>query len=243
MPDIGRWSQSDPLLNDLKFAHDINNVDTDDKEAVYMAIINDSEVGGGIYNTDNLNPYGYGYNNPVSFDDPDGKCPACWGAIIGAGVEYGSQVITNLANGQDFKSSLTNIDGGKIVIAAGVGALTGGLSGIKAIGATAKVYKAIAASATVGMGEIVQQGYENGTNKPINAKKLAIELVADKLPIPKIKSAKLDGAIKVAEKVANRGEQVGASRASRKAIIKVANEAVNSTAKQVIKETIKNRTN
>ena len=110
------------------------------------------------------------------------------------------------------------------------------------------------------MGEIVQQGYENGTNKPINAKKLAIELVADKLPIPKIKSAKLDGAIKVAEKVANRAERVGASRASREAAIKVAkqevskltnqkaaknvaNEAVSSTAKQVIKEPIKNITN
>ncbi|NHM05702.1 type IV secretion protein Rhs [Flavobacterium sp. CYK-4] len=76
-PDIGRWTQIDPLFNDLKFAHDNLDVDPDDEEEVYMAIINDAEVGGGIYNTDNLNPYGYGYNNPVSFDDPDGRCPSC----------------------------------------------------------------------------------------------------------------------------------------------------------------------
>jgi RHS repeat-associated protein len=77
MPDIGRWTQIDPLFNDLKFALDNLDVDPDDEEEVYMAIINDAEVGGGIYNTDNLNPYGYGYNNPVSFDDPDGRCPSC----------------------------------------------------------------------------------------------------------------------------------------------------------------------
>lgn len=261
MPDIGRWTQIDPLFNDLKFANDINDVDPDDQEEVYMAIINDLEIGGGIYNTDNLNPYGYGYNNPVSFDDPDGRCPSCiWGAIIGAGIEYGSQVVTNYAQGRTGSDAWTNVDGGKILISAGTGALTGGISSIKAIGATAKVYKAVAASATVGMGEIVQQGYENGTNKPVNAKKLAVEIVADKLPIPKIKSAKLDSSIKVAEKVANRAERVGANRASREAAVKaakqevnklknqkaannVANEAVSSTAKQVIKEPIKNRTN
>lgn len=77
MPDIGRWTQIDPLFNDLKFAHDNLDVDPDDEDEVYLAIINDAEVGGGIYNTDNLNPYGYGYNNPVSFDDPDGRCPSC----------------------------------------------------------------------------------------------------------------------------------------------------------------------
>ncbi|MEG2101794.1 MAG: hypothetical protein RRY99_09810, partial [Flavobacterium sp.] len=189
----------------------------------------------------------------------DGRCPSCiWGAIIGAGVEYGSQVVTNYVQGKTGSDAWTNVDMGKVVISAGVGAVTGGISGLKAIGTTAKVYKAIAASATVGMGEIVQQGYENGTNKPVNAKKLAIEVTADKLPIPKIKTAKLDGAIKVAEKVANRAERIGASRVSRAAAIKaakqevskltnqkaaknVANEVVSSTAKQVIKEPIKNK--
>ncbi|KFF04097.1 RHS repeat-associated core domain-containing protein [Flavobacterium reichenbachii] len=131
MPDIGRWSQSDPLLNDLKFAHDINDVDEDDKEAVYMSIINDFEVGGGIYNTDNLNPYGYGYNNPVSFDDPDGRCPSCiWGAVIGAAVDYGLQVAVNYAGGKSGSRAWTDVSLTSIAVSAGAGALSGGISSL-----------------------------------------------------------------------------------------------------------------
>ena len=77
MPDIGRWTQVDPLLNDLKFSFDDTKVDEDDEDEVYSAIVTKLETGGGIYNTDNLNPYGYGYNNPISFDDLDGRCPSC----------------------------------------------------------------------------------------------------------------------------------------------------------------------
>jgi RHS repeat-associated protein len=71
-PAISRWVNVDPLLNDLDFAFDDSQVDEDDDEEVYTALAIKIETGGGIYNTDNLNPYGYGYNNPVSFDDPDG---------------------------------------------------------------------------------------------------------------------------------------------------------------------------
>lgn len=76
-PAIGRWVNIDPLLNELKFHYDNSSSDDDDQDDVYMAVINDLELGGGIYNTLNLNPYSYGYNNPVSFDDPDGRCPWC----------------------------------------------------------------------------------------------------------------------------------------------------------------------
>jgi RHS repeat-associated protein len=82
MPDIGRWSQMDPLLNDLNFAFDDSKVDKDDDDEVYQALITKLDTGGGIYNPDNLNPYGYGYNNPVSFDDPDGRCPICAVVVI-----------------------------------------------------------------------------------------------------------------------------------------------------------------
>ncbi len=77
MPDIGRWMQTDPLHNDLNFAFDDSQVDEDDDEEVLQAIITKAETGDGIYNVDNLNPYSYGYNSPVVYDDPDGRCPAC----------------------------------------------------------------------------------------------------------------------------------------------------------------------
>ncbi|WP_345139980.1 RHS repeat-associated core domain-containing protein, partial [Flavobacterium ginsengiterrae] len=77
MPDLGRWIEPDPLLNDLDFKFDPNDIDEDDEEEVAFAMKTTLGNGGGIFNTDNLNPYSYGYNDPVRFEDPDGKCPIC----------------------------------------------------------------------------------------------------------------------------------------------------------------------
>lgn len=76
-PAIARWTTMDPLLNDLDFKFDPNEIDDDDDEEVALAMKTTLGNGGGISNTDNLNPYSYGYNDPVRFDDPDGRCPIC----------------------------------------------------------------------------------------------------------------------------------------------------------------------
>lgn len=85
MPDVGRWIQVDPLFNDLDTSIDFDQEDENDDEIdMSIAFARKMEVGGGVFNTDNLNPYSYGYNNPAVYDDPDGKCPACllvWGAV------------------------------------------------------------------------------------------------------------------------------------------------------------------
>src|SRR5690554_2975712 len=89
-PAIARWVVADPLLNDLKTTIDFNQIIEESNDVIDMSIAfsEKMKVGGGVFNPDNLNPYSYGYNNPVSFDDPDGRCPACvivWG-IIEAGL-------------------------------------------------------------------------------------------------------------------------------------------------------------
>jgi RHS repeat-associated protein len=42
-----------------------------------------------ITNPQSLNKYSYTYNNPLAFTDPDGHCPMCIGAILGAGAGGG----------------------------------------------------------------------------------------------------------------------------------------------------------
>ncbi len=67
-------------------------------------------------------PYNYCLNNPLSNTDPNGEW--VWGAVIGAAVEYASQSI------EKGDWSLNNKEWGKIAVAAGTGALSGGLSAL-----------------------------------------------------------------------------------------------------------------
>jgi hypothetical protein len=85
-------------------------------------------------------PYQYTWNNPLNLVDPDGNCPSCvWGAIVGAGVDYGLQVAVNLADGKGMRQSLTDVDGKSILVSAGAGALSGGLSTISKLKTASKL--------------------------------------------------------------------------------------------------------
>jgi hypothetical protein len=87
-------------------------------------------------------PYAYSWNSPVSLNDPDGNCPWCIGALVGAAVDYGLQVSGNLLEGKSLGDALTDIDGKSILLSAGAGALSGGISSIsklKKAGTVAKL--------------------------------------------------------------------------------------------------------
>ncbi|WP_159245938.1 RHS repeat-associated core domain-containing protein [Tenacibaculum maritimum] len=82
-------------------------------------------------------PYSYSWNSPLALNDPDGNCPWCWGAVIGAATEYLGQVAVNFSNGDSVGDALwNNIDGADVLVSAGEGALTGGTSALKRIGIT-----------------------------------------------------------------------------------------------------------
>ncbi len=65
---------------------------------------------------------------PVAFDDPDGRCPSCiGGAILGALVDYGTQVASNYVQGKTGSDAWTkNINLSSIALSAVEGGLTSG---------------------------------------------------------------------------------------------------------------------
>lgn len=68
-------------------------------------------------------------DNPISETDPDGDCPWCVAGLKGLAQEYGTQVITNFAEGKDWKEAFTDVDGGEILKAGVADALTLGAAG------------------------------------------------------------------------------------------------------------------
>ncbi|UHO38113.1 RHS repeat-associated core domain-containing protein [Chryseobacterium capnotolerans] len=126
MPDVGRWTTSDPLIKDLDFTFNPNEADDDDDDDISAGIL--LANGGGVFNVKNLNPYAYGYNDPIRYDDPDGRCPNCLtalgGALIGGGLELGGQLLS----GKSFKE----VDWADVAIETGKGALAGAGLGVGA---------------------------------------------------------------------------------------------------------------
>lgn len=84
-------------------------------------------------------PYSYMDGNPILLNDPNGDCPWCVGALIGGGVELGTQMLGNYFAGED----VYKIDWKAVGVSTLEGALTAGASAGRslAVRATSAVVK------------------------------------------------------------------------------------------------------
>ncbi len=123
-----------------------------------------------------LSPYVVNINNPIMSADPNGDCPwfltVAVGALVGAAVEYGGQVASNVVSNGFSTDALLDVDVADIAIAAGEGAvigLTGGLAAAGKMGKTAiKVVNTVATvSAAAGQGAVDVKHEDFGGTKSV----------------------------------------------------------------------------
>jgi len=170
-PRLGLWTTPDPIL------------------AEYMQ----GETNHGVHLPQNLALYSYGWNNPVTIRDPNGKCPMCITALVGAaiggaiggGVYLARAAITGgdvtargLAGatvGGAITGAVAGLTGGaSLAVQVGAGAAAGAVGGIASrgieTGDASKTFdpKAIATDAALG-GAFAGVAY--GVGKGINALK------------------------------------------------------------------------
>lgn len=147
-------------------------------------------------------PYAAMWNNPVYWDDPDGRCPWCLGAIIGAAVDYGLQVAVNFAEGKSGLEAFTDVDGGSILVSAGAGALSGGLSVASKVKTGSKLVK-IASSE---VGESVIDATASVTNQLVKDGKVDLTNTAIDVTVGKVVGKKVGEITENAAKQSPKGK-------------------------------------
>jgi len=146
-PKYSRWLSGDPALGDY-----IPSAGADTSKLAGM---------GGVYNTVNLHLYHYAGNNPIKYEDPNGR----WinfaiGAAAGFFASVASEVGLRMASGQPFGDALKNTFSDKTSLAViasstAIGALTSGVSGAIVTNATKTATVQIAKKGAVSASRII----------------------------------------------------------------------------------------
>ena len=126
--------------------------------------------GEGPADPQSLNRYAYVNNNPVRYSDPSGHCPWCIavgvGALIGAGVTYGTQVAANISQNGLNVQAFTDVNWKQVgtgAVAGAVGVATFGVdTAVLGTGAVATVASGAVSGAVAGQAAIATENVLSG---------------------------------------------------------------------------------
>jgi RHS repeat-associated protein len=118
-----------------------------------------------------LTPYQFSGNNPIRYNDPDGKCPWCVGALIGGLVDAGLQ-LTEIALTD---KPLSEFSVKSVLVSAAAGALSSGISSIAKIKQASTIVK-IGVELATDAG--VSAGSQLANDGQVSLKKTFVDVVA-----------------------------------------------------------------